>query len=111
MKTREEDCMQSEGNSTRSSILVVDDDPDFRSIVQEALEEDGLVVEVASDGQQAVTLATARPPALVVLDWGMPVANGGIVASQLRAVLGAKLPILLITADGRAAQKAQATQA
>ena len=103
--------MQIEAMCARTSILVVDDDPAFRSIVQEALEDDGLMVDAASDGQQAMALATARPPALVVLDWGMPLADGGMVASQLRGFLGDELPVLLITADGRAAQKARQANA
>ena len=44
---------------------------------------------------------------MVVLDVGLPNADGAVVAARLRQVCGEELPILIMTADGRAAEKAQ----
>ena len=92
-------------------ILVVDDDPGLREIIQEALESEGLLVDAAADGMQALELAAQRRPSLVVLDWGLPVFDGDAVATQLRQAHGDDLRILVITADGRAAEKARRARA
>jgi two-component system response regulator MprA len=88
-------------------ILVVEDDLHLRQTIQWALEDEGLAVETASHGQQALERAAQQRPALVVLDWGLPLLNGQRVADALRAAHGDGLPIVLITADGRAAEKAR----
>jgi CheY-like chemotaxis protein len=88
-------------------ILVVEDDPRMRQFIQWALEDEGLPVEVAADGRQAVELGTRTRPALVVLDIGLPVLDGYGVAAALRRAYGADLAILTVTADGRAAEKAR----
>lgn len=87
-------------------ILVVDDDPQLRQSVQWTLEDEGLAVEVARDGAEALKQATRVPPALVILDHGLPDSRGDTVAAALREQCGKELPILLVTADGRAQQKA-----
>ena len=87
-------------------ILVVDDDPQVRRWIQDVLESEGLEVESAAEGRRALELAARRPPALVVLDITLPGPSGADVSAGLRATLGSQLPILVITADGRAAEKA-----
>ena len=103
--------MGSEMSRAAGPILVIDDDPGLREIICEALEDDGLLVAAAADGAQALELAAQRRPQLVILDWGLPVADGGVVSSRLRQAHGDHLPILVITADGRAAEKARRAQA
>jgi DNA-binding response OmpR family regulator len=88
-------------------ILVVDDDSGTRLAIQWMLEEDGFVVDTAMDGTQALERAATRPPALVVLDLRLPGVDGTMVAARLRTEHGAALPILLITADDRAEQRAR----
>jgi len=88
-------------------LLVVDDDPRMRQTIRWALEDEGLLVETAADGRQAIDCAMRRRPALVVLDIGVPIFNGYEVAAALREKYGDGLPILTVTADGRAAEKAQ----
>jgi DNA-binding response OmpR family regulator len=72
-----------------------------------ALEDDGLDVETAADGRRALELASARRPDLVVLDLTLPILTGDDVANGLRSIYGATVPILAITADGEAEQKAR----
>jgi two-component system response regulator MprA len=88
-------------------VLVVDDDHRVREMIRWALEEEGFGVETAADGQQALDRAALRAPALVILDITLPVLDGYGVADRLRATQGERLPILAITADGSAPEKAR----
>lgn len=88
-------------------VLVVDDDPHIRRLLEWALEDEGIVVETAADGYEAIARLAQRRPALVVLDMGLPGVDGYAVAESLRATYGGAVPILVLTADGRAAAKAQ----
>ena len=91
----------------RAGILVVDDDSRIRRSVQLTLEDEGYHVATAGDGREAAQRVTEWRPALVILDMGLPDRDGADVAQQLRTACGKDLPILLITADGRAQEKAQ----
>ena len=86
-------------------ILVVDDDPAIRESIQWVLEDEGFVVATASDVREALDVASRIHPALVLLDMTLPVLSGEEVADALRANGGP--PIIVITAAGRAAEKAQ----
>lgn len=87
-------------------VLVVDDDPDMRLAICEVLVEQGFTVDMARDGQQALDRASQERPALVVLDITLPILDGYAVATALRERYGL-VPILAMTADGRARQKAR----
>ena len=88
------------------TVLVVDDDPRVRLAIQWALEDAGLHVVTAEDGERALQLAATAPPAVMVLDMTLPVLDGYEVASAVRANFGESVPILVVTADGHAAEKA-----
>jgi CheY-like chemotaxis protein len=87
-------------------VLVVDDDPDMRRAINEVLIDQGLRVDLAGDGREALDRARDAAPALVILDITLPIVDGFTVADELRQRFGV-LPILAITADGRAPQKAR----
>src|SRR5581483_3997772 len=95
-----------DGPLLRQIVLVVDDDPQIRQSLRWALEDEGIEVETAADGREALNQAAQHRPALLVLDMGMPVLDGDGVVSALRQAEAPLPPILLITADGRAAEKA-----
>jgi DNA-binding response OmpR family regulator len=95
------------GRGVSAPILVVEDDPHLRQIIRDVLEDEGLVNETAADGRQVLQRAAAQRPALVVLDMTLPVLDGVGVVVGLRAAFGVPPPVLLITADGRAAEKAR----
>ena len=61
----------------------------------------------AADAPAAFAQAELRPPGVVVLDHGLPSIDGALVADGLRQICGERLPILIVTADGRAAEKAR----
>ncbi|HEV7213527.1 MAG TPA: response regulator [Chloroflexota bacterium] len=79
-------------------VLLVEDDDDMRDLMQAGLVGDGLPVTAVADGEQALTWAATHRPAAVVLDMRLPGMDGEEVAAQLRAALGAALPILVVTA-------------
>jgi DNA-binding response OmpR family regulator len=92
-------------------VLVVDDDPRWCEVIQWALEDEGFAVASAGDPDGAVAAATARPPSVIVLDYGLPRQDGDVLAERLRGVVGHAAPIVLITADGRASEKAERVRA
>ena len=82
-----------------SHILVVDDDPDIRTLVNKALSQDGHIVIEASGGQEALALIDAQAPDLLVLDLLMPKQGGLEVLKVLRSRPStAALPVLVLTA-------------
>jgi CheY-like chemotaxis protein len=89
-----------------AAILVVDDDPEIRDVVRWLLEDEGWTVETASDGRDALERATRERPALIVLDMGLPIMNGEEVARRLQQVYANPPPIVVVSADGRAGEKA-----
>lgn len=88
-------------------ILVVEDDVDLCQLMRWTLEDEGLTVETAGDGQEALKRAMQRRPALVILDMGLPRLSGEGVADILHTMYSTALPIITVTADGRAAEKAK----
>jgi CheY-like chemotaxis protein len=98
---------ESGGTVDGQAILVVDDDPEVRRVIQGTLEEEGWTVETAADGLQALEWARRSRPRLVVLDMGLPRLDGHGVAAGLRSVYGDAVPILVVTADGQAVEKAR----
>jgi DNA-binding response OmpR family regulator len=92
-------------------ILVVDDDARVRQTIQWTLEDAGFLVETAGDGRGALMLAARRRPALMVLDLTLPDTTGELVAAQMQALYPDPIPLLVITADGHAAEKARRVDA
>jgi len=66
------------------SVLVVDDDSNIRSLLQQELTEAGYAVRLAEDGRKALTLIREEIPGLVILDVMMPEMNGFDVAAVLK---------------------------
>jgi signal transduction histidine kinase/CheY-like chemotaxis protein len=66
------------------SVLVVDDDSNIRSLLQQELSEAGYRVRLAEDGRKALALIREEMPGLVILDVMMPEMNGFDVAAVLK---------------------------
>jgi CheY-like chemotaxis protein/phosphoribosyl 1,2-cyclic phosphodiesterase len=82
------------------TILIADDDPTIVRLLTLTLEPQGFRVLTASDGETALRLARAERPALVLLDWQMPGADGIAVTRALRTDLDPDLrdvPVVIIT--------------
>jgi CheY-like chemotaxis protein/phosphoribosyl 1,2-cyclic phosphodiesterase len=87
------------------TILVADDDPTIVRMLTLALEQDGFRVVTANDGENALRLARLERPALILLDWQMPGADGMEVTRVLRNDADPALrdvPLVLITAQSGA---------
>jgi two-component system alkaline phosphatase synthesis response regulator PhoP len=80
-------------------ILVVDDEPDFASIVQGNLEKEGFEVDVAYNGVEGIEKIKANPPDAIVLDVMMPEKDGYVVCKELKEDdATCNIPIILLTA-------------
>ena len=84
------------------SILIVEDDPAIREMLQLLFEMDGFRVAVAADGKSALELVgrgTVRPK-IIIADYNLPNGPSGLdVAARLRETLGSTLPVLIVTGD------------
>jgi two-component system, OmpR family, catabolic regulation response regulator CreB len=80
----------------RPRILIVEDEPGIADTLQYALRTDGFEPAWAATGEEALRQFRAQPPALVILDVGLPDLNGFELFKQLRAL--ADVPALFLTA-------------
>ena len=80
------------------AVLVIDDDPTARDLVQRALKKEGFRVELACNGQQGLELARRLKPAAITLDVMMPGMDGWAVLSALKADRElADIPVVMLT--------------
>lgn len=81
------------------TILVVEDNPDNMYVLDHLLTRHGYVVQQAMRGDDALQLADAQLPDLVLMDMHMPGMDGFALVRELRArPLLSKLPIIAVTA-------------
>jgi CheY-like chemotaxis protein len=84
-------------------ILVADDESHIRSVVSLKLSNAGYDVATAADGQEALELATARRPDLIITDYHMPHLSGLELCQRLKeSPATAGIPAILLTAQGYA---------
>ena len=82
-----------------AKILIADDEPHIRRILQFLLEQAGYEIATAADGRQAVDLLARYKPDLVLLDVMMPHLDGFAVLQQIRADRETqRLPVIMLTA-------------
>jgi CheY-like chemotaxis protein len=87
------------GVSVQKTILVVDDYDDIRAMTQKALESFGYRVVEAANGAEAVRVAQAESPDLILMDLTMPNMDGFATIHQLRKLLGLRnVPIIALSA-------------
>jgi len=90
--------LKSEFAGTR--VLLVEDEPINQEVSRGLLEDVGLVVDLAGDGQQALALARQNAYAVILMDMQMPVMNGVEATQAIRAdSLNRDTPILAMTAN------------
>lgn len=93
--------------SEGTRILVVDDEQHITDFIALGLRHEGYQVRTAPDGRAALRLVDEFKPQLVVLDLMMPRMDGyGFVAELERRNLRDEIPIIVLTADGKASTKA-----
>ncbi len=79
-------------------VLLVEDEPINREVAQMLLEEAGLKVDTAEDGQSAVDLAARTDYALILMDMQLPQLDGLAATQRIRAT-GQRVPIVAMTAN------------
>jgi two-component system chemotaxis response regulator CheY len=97
-------------NASRT-VLVVDDDADIRNAMVDAIEDEGHTTAAAVDGTDALEyLESHPPPALILLDWNMTPMNAPEFMKRFSNLeTASRVPVVLITADARAEDKAKTT--
>ncbi len=95
-------------------ILIVDDEPHIRLLLEQTLEEledEGVEVLLASNGEEALEMIQADPPQLVFLDVMMPKMNGFDVCSKIKHELGLEaIYVVMLTAKGQEFDKQKGIQ-
>ena len=82
-------------------ILLADDNPQILGMLAARLERRGYAILTAADGEEALTIAAEKKPALVVLDVMMPKKNGWEVARALKqSEETASIKVVVLTAIG-----------
>ncbi len=79
-------------------VLIAEDEPDIRRLLQIILSRGGLQVLEASDGREAIRLFEEHGPALVILDVGMPELGGWDVLIHIRQT--SETRVLMLSARG-----------
>ena len=79
-----------------AAVLVIDDDPSYRTALRRALVLEGFRVILASDGDEGLELFRMRPPDLVVVDLFMPGQEGLATIREMREE-SPEIPILAIS--------------
>ncbi len=79
------------------SILIVDDEPQIRSLLQEFLAKKGFSAETAADGQEAVSKVQSFKPAIILLDMRMPVMDGLTALRRIREI-DKNVGVIMVTA-------------
>ncbi|MCB0193704.1 MAG: response regulator transcription factor [Anaerolineae bacterium] len=83
--------------SNKPHVLVVDDEPNIREVVELYLQREGYEVEVAGDGAAALQAIERKTPDLIVLDLMLPAINGLQITRMLREG-DYNVPIIMLTA-------------
>ena len=92
----------------RRTVLVVDDEPEIRLLLQRSLEKHGYAVETAVDGAEAIAKAEALVPDLVLLDAMLPKVHGFEACQRMKASPRCRhVPVIMMTAIYRGWRFAQ----
>ncbi|MGG1944427.1 two-component system response regulator KdpE [Trinickia sp. NRRL B-1857] len=91
------------------NVVLIEDERQIRRFVRASLEAEGMHVHDAETGKSGLTEAATRKPDLVIVDLGLPDANGIDVIRELRA--WADIPVIVLSARTQEAEKVAALDA
>lgn len=91
-------------------ILVVDDEPDIRHLLQEILEDEGYDVEVAENGETARNAYRQHQPALILLDIWMPDVDGITLLKEWIEDGNLPVPVIMMSGHGTVETAVEATR-
>src|SRR4051794_20546509 len=84
------------GGEQPKRVLVVDDDPEIRGLLATAFRQQGLTVDIAEDGREALALLSETAYAVMVLDLLMPRTDGFAVLDRLPTREGRAQPVVIV---------------
>jgi CheY-like chemotaxis protein len=98
--------------SERHLILVVEDNPDNRTLVMDVLDSMDFDVVVAIDGEEGIQMAKDKKPALILMDLSLPKKDGWEATRDIKADPEIKhIPIIALTAHAMVGDKERALEA
>ncbi len=80
----------------KSTILVIDDEPQIRKLLEISLENNGYQVQVAETGKQGLVMAASHAPDLILLDLGLPDISGHTLLKNFREWYNKSIIILSV---------------
>ena len=83
----------------KAEILIIDDEPQIRRLLEINLENNGYTVSQASTGKEGMILAASHPPDLILLDIGLPDTSGQEILKELRSWFNNAIIILSVLND------------
>ena len=93
--------VQMERVATKDTILIIEDEPDIRELLKRSFEREGYRVHAAADGEAGLREATARRPAVVLLDLMLPGIDGLEVCRMLKSQADTQQSsVIMLTAKG-----------
>ena len=93
-------------------VLLVEDDEDSRDGLSRYLRRNGYEILLAVDGRQAVDVARAAVPDLILIDLNLPVLDGWEATRQLKAGSETRgIPVIALTAHAMAGDRERALEA
>jgi two-component system chemotaxis response regulator CheY len=93
-------------------VLAIDDSRIIRNLVHKAVTDAGLDCQVATDGEEGVTLFREDPPDVVITDINMPRLDGfGVITAIRSGDRAARVPILVLTTESSPQLKSRARDA
>lgn len=95
-----------------STILIAEDSDDLRGMLRQFLERNGYKVLEAVDGREAVAVALGERPDLVLMDLGLPGADGLTAVVEIREQIpAAEMPVIMVSAYDRLEYRTEAISA
>jgi len=95
-----------------TKLLLVEDNEMNRDMLSRRLERKGYAVAIAINGQQAVDMASADSPALILMDMSLPVLDGWEATRRLKAAPEtSRIPVIALTAHAMASDREKAMEA
>lgn len=83
-------------------VLIADDEPFVVRMLRDKFQNAGIGVVSAANGKEAVRMAQAETPQVIIIDWMMPEMNGLDACREIRSIpVHQRTPIIMLTAKGQ----------
>lgn len=82
------------------TILIADDEPHMRRVIELSLRKGGYPLVIATNGREVLELVESTQPRLIIMDVQMPEIDGLTALRQLKLTSAAQTPVIMLTARG-----------